>query len=169
MKASTLSDLQKELSTLPPKRVIEIATRLAKHKKENKELLTYLLFEAGNEEGYISGIKEETDQQFSEINKSNLYLSKKTLRKILRSINKYIKFSGDKTTEVELRLYYCKKLRESGIKFQNSQVLLNLYNNQVIKIESALSKLHEDVQFDYRKEVEEAQKGSERKKLFGVI
>ena len=84
MKTSSLSELQKELQTLPPKRVIEVCIRLAKHKKENKELLDYLLFEENNEEGFIQNVKVETAAQFLEMNKSNLYLAKKTLRKIDR-------------------------------------------------------------------------------------
>ena len=89
------------------------------------------------------------------MNKSNLYLAKKSLRKILRTINKFIRYSGNKQTEAELRIYYCVKLKSSGIEIDNSQVLKNLYGNQIKKIESTLSKLHEDLQFDYRKELED--------------
>lgn len=155
MKAASLNELQKELNGLPPKRVIEVCIRLAKHKKENKELLSYLLYEEEDEESFIKGVKEETITQFYEMNSSNLYLAKKSLRKILRTINKYIRYSGQKQTEVELRVHYCKTLKESGIDFQKSQVLLNLYSGQIKKINSVLSKLHEDLQFDYLREVEE--------------
>ncbi len=155
MKPSTLSELQKELMLQSPKRITEITIRLAKHKKEIKELLTYLLFDAEDELAYIRKVKEEIDLQFSEINKSNLYLAKKSLRKILRIVNKQVRFSAQPATEIELRIYYFKKLRDSGIPFQNSQVLMNLYTNQVKKIESTLEKLHEDLQFDYAKELEE--------------
>jgi hypothetical protein len=155
MRPATLNELQKELSALPPKRVLEICARLIKYKKENKELLTYLLFEADDEEAYKKGVKEEIDTQFGEMNKSNLYLAKKTIRKVLRTINKYIRYSGSKQTEAELRIYYCLKLKESNIRIDKSQVLKNLYDNQRNKIESALSKLHEDLQLDYKRELEE--------------
>jgi hypothetical protein len=157
MKASSLSELQKELTTLPPKRIIEIAVRLARYKKENKELLTYLLFESENEEHYVSGIKREVDDQFAAMNTANLYLAKKSLRKILRLINKYIKYSGSKLTELEIRLYYCSAFRKSGIRFQKSPVLLNIYSGQLKKIHAALAKLHEDVQFDFAKDVAAAE------------
>ena len=155
MRTSSLNELQKELTTLSSKQILEICSRLIKHKKENKELLTYLLFEAHDEERYKKSIKEEVDEQFSSMNKSNLYLAKKSLRKILRTINKFIRYSGNKQTEAELRIYYCVKLKSSGIEIDNSQVLKNLYGNQIKKIESTLSKLHEDLQFDYRKELED--------------
>jgi hypothetical protein len=45
-------------------------------------------------------------------------------------------------------------MKESGIKFRNSQVLLNLYNNQLGKINSALEKMHEDLQYDFRPQME---------------
>jgi hypothetical protein len=155
MKASTLNELQKEFATLPPKKMVELCIRLAKYKKENNELLTYLLFEADDEEAFISGIKKETDLQFEEMNKSNIYLAKKTIRKILRMINKFIRYSQQKQTEVELRIYYCQKLKQSGVRIDKSPVLVNLYNNQLKKIDAALEKMHEDLQFDYRSDVEE--------------
>jgi hypothetical protein len=155
MKAASLNELQKELSTLPPKRLLEICSRLIKYKKENKELLTYLLFEADDEETYKKSIKEAVEEQFRDMNKSNLYLSKKSLRKILRMINKFIRYSGSKQTEIELRMHYCTTLKKSGIPIKNSQVLLNLYNNQIKKINDALVKLHEDLQTDYSRELSE--------------
>jgi len=155
METHSLNELQKELSTLQPKKVLEICIRITKHKKENKELLSYLLFEAHDEEKYISNIKEDVDVQFSEMNRSNLYLAKKSLRKILRMINKYSKYSGNKQTEVELRIYYCNKMKASGIPFQTNKVLNNLFENQIKKINSCLEKLHEDLQFDFRRELKE--------------
>ena len=155
MKTASLNELQKELNMLPPKQVMDICSRLIKYKKENKELLTYLLFEADDEESYKKNIKEKVDQDFQDMNISNLYLAKKSLRKILRMLNKYIRYSGNKQTEVELRIFYCIKLKNSKIAIEESQVLKNLFDNQRKKIESTLSKFHEDLQFDYKRELEE--------------
>ena len=154
MKAASLSELKKELVTLSPSKVLELCMRLAKYKKDNKELLTYLLFEAGDEQAYIQNIKEEMHQQFQEINKSNVYLAKKSLRKILRSTNKFIKYSGSRQTEAELLIYFCNKIKKSGIQIRSSTVLTNLYDQQVKKIHKAISTLHEDLQYDYRRELE---------------
>ncbi len=155
MKTASLNELQKELNTLPPKQVLDICSRLIKYKKENKELLTYLLFEADDEESYKKNIKEKVDQDFQDMNISNLYLAKKSLRKIVRMLNKYRRYSGNKQTEVELRIFYCIKLKNSNIAIEESQVLKNLFDNQRKKIESTLSKFHEDLQFDYKRELEE--------------
>src|ERR1019366_7792595 len=152
MKSASIHVLQKELHELEPKQVLELCMRLAKYKKENKELLSYLIFEAHNEKAYINGIKEEMDILFSEINKSTNYLAKKSLRKILRLTNKFIKYSGSKQTEIELKIYFCTKLKTSRIPINTSVVLSNLYNREIEKIKNAIAKLHEDLQYDYKQE-----------------
>ncbi len=64
MKASSLNEIKNELSELKPSEVMELTLRLARYKKESKELLTYLLFEAHDEEAFIRNIKNDMDQQF---------------------------------------------------------------------------------------------------------
>jgi predicted CopG family antitoxin len=154
MKTASVAELKKKLSDMPPKVLKELCLRLVKYKKENKELLTYLLFSADDEEGYIQEIKAEMDEAFEEINSANLYWAKKSIRKILRLATKYIKYSGNKQTEVEVLLYFCRKMLDSGIKFKSSTTLLNLYERQIIKINKALSTLHEDLQYDYTDELQ---------------
>ncbi len=153
MKASTISTLKKELNTLPPGDVVDICLRLTKFKKENKELLSYLLFDANNEPEYIRSVKEEIDLQFAEINFSHLYYAKKSIRKILKITSKYIKYSNHKQTEVELLMHFCAKLKKSGIRIGASNSISNLYNNQLRKINVAISSLHEDLQHDYLEEI----------------
>lgn len=154
MKAASIHQLQKELNELEPKQVLELCVRLAKYKKENKELLSYLIFEAHDEKTYINGIKEEIDIMFSEMNRSTTYLIKKSLRKILRLTNKYIKYSGSKQTEVELKIYFCSKIKASRIRIDDSVMLSNLYNREIEKIKTTIAKLHEDLQYDYQQELE---------------
>lgn len=149
METTSLSEIKKELNTLTPKQLLDICTRLAKHKKENKELLHYLLFESANQQIFIDNVKAEIDEQFKNLNQSSFYLAKKTVRKILKTTNKYIKFSGIKETEIELRIYFCIQLRKSGLRLSSSRVMLNLYQNQVKRIKAVLATLHEDLQYDY--------------------
>lgn len=154
MKTATLSELKNELTSLKPVELLALCMRLAKYKKENKELLTYLLFEANDETGYIEGIKKEIDLGFDGINRNNLYFVKKSLRKTLRITNKYIKYSGSKQTEVELLLYFCTKLKKSKLPIHTSIILNNLYQRQIQRIKKALSTLHEDMQYDYQEDLE---------------
>ncbi len=127
--------------------------RLAKYKKENKELLNYLLFEAHNEHAYVENIKEEIHELFKTVPPSNVYFMKKSLRKILRVVNKQIKYSGIKQTELELRIFFCTKVKEAKIPLTVGTVLFNMYQQQLKKIEAALAKLPEDIQADYEREL----------------
>jgi hypothetical protein len=153
MKTPSAQEIKSAIKELSNADSLELILRLARFKKENKELLTYLLFNAGDEAGFIEEIKSELDKEFADVNRTNLYQAKKTIRKILRLINKYCRYTPVKTSELELRIYFCKKLRFINIGFERSQVLLNLYSGQVKKIRTTLDSLHEDLQFDYQDEV----------------
>ena len=154
METASLSEIKKELKTQSPQQLQELTIRLAKYKKENKELISYLLFEAFNQSAFIQSVKEEIDEQFTNLNRSSFYLAKKTIRKVLRTTKKHIRFSGKKETEVELLMYFCRKLKSSKLNYKSSRVVFNLYINQVKRIRKVISMLHEDLQYDYREELE---------------
>jgi len=154
MKATSLKEIKAELDTLHPVQIQELCIRMAKFKKENKELLTYLLFDAQDERAYIGEVKAQIDELFKEVRKGQSYLAKKTIRKILAGTNKYIRYSGIKTTEIELRIHFCKKLRKAGIPLYVNTTLGNLYLRQLDKIKKILSTLHEDLQLDYAGDLE---------------
>lgn len=154
MKASTINELKHELVNTPAATLVELCLRLAKFKKENKELLTYLLFEAHDTSAYIKSVKEAMALQFTDINKSNVYYVKKTLRKILRTAKKYIRYSGLAIVEVEVLIYFCKWMKDLDVAINKSPVLLNIYQNQIKNINKALTGLHEDLQYDYQKAVD---------------
>ena len=155
MKAATVKEIKEELLGRPPKELIALCLRLSKFKKENKELLTYLLYEAGDEAAYIKTIKIEIDEQFEQINRKSFYFIKKSIRKILRNIKKYIRYSQKKETEAELLLYFCVKLKRFSPSIERNRVLKNMYFRQLELIKKAVSKLHEDLQYDYEMELQE--------------
>ena len=151
---ASLSEIKKEINTLDPENLAVLCMRLAKYKKENKELLNYLLFEAHNEQAYIVSVKEMVDELFLDVPAPNLYLTKKVLRKILRFVNKPIKYSGIPQTEIELRLHFCSRVKEANVPLTEGTVIGNLYQQQVKKINVVLAKLPEDLQADYQREIE---------------
>ena len=153
MKPASISQLKQEMKNRSSNELLEICLRLARFKKENKELLTYLLFEVQDEQTYVESIKKEIDRQFQEINKSNIYFAKKSIRKIVRTTNKFIRYSSRKQTEVELLMHFCKRLKDSGIPMNKSIALSNIYIRQIQKIKKAISTLHEDLQYDYSEEL----------------
>ena len=149
MKAASLNEIRKQLATLDSSDLEQICAALARYKKENKELLTYLLFEAQDEQAYLSGIREELDELFTNVPKTNVYFVKKNIRKILRILNKQVRYSAVVSTELEARIYFCLKMKETVTALHHGTVLFNLYQQQLKKIRGLLSKLPEDLQFDY--------------------
>ncbi|WP_034893481.1 hypothetical protein [Gillisia sp. Hel_I_29] len=154
MKAATVSQIKKELKFKSTDELMELCLRLSKFKKENKELLTYMLFESADEEAFIASVKAEIDADLKNINTKNFYYIKKSLRKILKNVKKYIRYSPKKETEIELLIYFCEQLKDFKPSIKRNATMMNLYNRQVASIKKTLSGLHEDLQFDYEKEIE---------------
>jgi hypothetical protein len=155
MRAVTVREINQELTYRTPKELRDLCLRLARFKKENKELLTYLLFESSDEQLYIESVKREIDDQFEQINRKSYYLIKKSVRKILSTTRKYIRYSLKKQTEVELLIYFCTKLKALSPSIKKSPGLLSLYNRQIEGIIAKVSLLHEDLRHDYGLELNE--------------
>jgi hypothetical protein len=155
MKAASTNEIKQELLTLPPKKVLELCLRLARFKKENKELLSYLLFESDDVQSYLESIKKEIEEQFVELPKGNSYLAKKGLRKILKGISKYSKHTATKEAEVEMLLHFCLQLKNSGIRYRSYKALSGLYDQQLKKLNGLVELVHEDLRFDYKKQLEQ--------------
>ncbi len=155
MKTASVKDIQAELEQLAQPRLMALCLRLVKFKKENKELLTYLLFESFDEDAYVANVNFFMEEQFADINTSNLYFVKKSLRKILRTTEKFIRYTGSANAEVQLLIHFCSTLKASGIPVNDSQQLINIYQNQLKKIEKSIAGLHEDLQYDFRKDLDQ--------------
>ncbi|WP_027137481.1 hypothetical protein [Gaetbulibacter saemankumensis] len=155
MKAASLRDIKTELNTLSTQELQELCLRLSRFKQENKELLTYLLFESHNEDAYIDTIKSYIDNELKSINKDSYFYIRKSIRKILRNIKKYIRYSLKKETEVELLLYFCYKLKDFKPSIKKSQQLDNMFQRQLSLSKKIVSKLHEDLQFEFTETIEE--------------
>lgn len=149
MRSATIQEIKTELKNLPAAQLTELCLRLAKFKKDNKELLTYLLFESSDISSFITTVKNEMDEAFAELPKPNLYLTKKTLRKILRITLKQIRYMSSPQAEVELLTYFCRKTLDTNIPLHESPVLNNLYRQQLKKIRAAIATFHEDLQYDF--------------------
>lgn len=155
MKAASLKEIKTELESLPQAELLRLALRLTKFKKENKELLTYLLFEASDEQSYVRSVNEMLDELFLEVNTKSIYIAKKNLRKIVRMAARYIKYSDSETTEPDILIHVCQKIKELPIAIKKYTALLNLYQSLVKKIAKAVEGMHEDIQYDYLKIIKE--------------
>lgn len=154
MRVASMVEIKQELKDLPAAEVLELCLRLARSKKENKELLTFLLFEAHDPVSYIQQLKTLIDEELAASNKTNLYILKKNLRKLLRTVNKHLRFASSKAAEAEVLLYFCFSLQEQHIPFRKSNALANLYYGQLKKITAAVDTLHEDLQHDFNRQLE---------------
>ena len=154
MEPASVNEIKQKLKDTDKKDLIEICQRLARYKKENKELLTYLLFEEDDLPNYIKNVKEEIDEGFLQINISNVYFAKKTIRKALRITNKHIRYTGSKTAETEILLHYLTNFKGLNLNWQKSAALVNLYKSQLKKIDAAIATMHEDLRYDYARELE---------------
>jgi hypothetical protein len=155
MKAASSKEIKSALIEQSSTQLIDLCLRLARFKKENKELLTYLLFEEQDEDSYIHSAKKIIDEGFETLNIQSVYIAKKNLRKIIRITNKFIKYSGIDTTEIILLIYVCRSIQESGLKLNNSVALKNIYLSLIKKIKTRISGMHEDLQYDFNKEIKE--------------
>jgi len=153
MKTATVKQIKEELKLKSQDELVSLCLHLSKFKKENKELLTYLLYESTNEEQFIREVKEEVEMQFTEINTASFYYVKKSIRKILRNIKKYIRYSKKKETEVELLLFYCKTLKKVFPEHRNNTTFNNIKERQIVLIRKAMKGFHEDLQYDYEVEL----------------
>lgn len=157
MKTATASEIKKALTHQSNEELLQLCLRLSRFKKENKELLTYLLFEADDETGYIESVKTVIDEHFDNINTKSYFYIRKSIRKIYSLTKKHIRYSLRKETEVILLLYFCKKLATFTPSIKSNTALKNLFNRTRLTIEKAIAKLHEDLQYDYTLELEKIQ------------
>jgi hypothetical protein len=152
-----LNELKRELEELPNPQVIQLCVRLAKLKVENKELLHYLLFYADDSIAYAELLKPEIldafDQPFV-----NAYTLGKRLRKSMRIIAKYIRFSGNRAGESELLLALVEAyLSNYRYEYRNA-ALARIVVRCLKKTRDNIAKLHEDIQADYSGLYDEALK-----------
>lgn len=154
MKTATVKELKDELKTYTAPELMALCLRLSRFKKENKELLTYLLYEAHNEDFFVENVKSEIDAQFEMVNTNSFYFAKKGVRKILSAVKKYIRYSGQKETEIALLLHFLFKLKTLKPTYKQNVVLTNTFKTQLSIVRKKLLLLDEDLQYDYGLEIE---------------
>ena len=153
MNVASVKEIKSGLEQLSQKELVEACLRLVKFKKENKELVSYLLFEEADEAGYVNNVKAALDPVFEDVNRTNVYFAKKTLRKIIRLANRYIRYSKVATTEPEVLLYVVEKMLELNLNLKKSAALENIYLSAIKKIRKSVDALHEDLQYDYLRQL----------------
>ncbi len=150
MQTESISSLKKALLQMNSDQLVDACLRLARFKKDNKGLLTYLLFLSRDEAGYIDSLCGHIDEQFALTPKAH----RKTVRKIIRWMDKCLRFSGIKETEVQVRLHFCQALVSSKTPYQTSRVINNMLTGQIKKTRKAMEKFHKDVRLEYEQQID---------------
>lgn len=150
MKADSISELKKSLTRLDHDDLLAVCLRLAKYKVDNKELLTYLLKKSADEQAYVAEVCDELSRQLPDART----LHKKTMRKMVRLMDKWIRYSGNKETEIEVRIHFCQLFIDRRIEFGRCRLKANMYATQLKKINKAIESVHPDLQFDFGQQME---------------
>jgi len=154
MDTASIKQLKDTLSTLGREELTGLLLRMVKFKKENKELLTFLLFEADDLDAYVYEISQEIKDEFENYRLKTAYYKRKGCRRILRILKKYIKYAADKEVEVRLLLAYVSMVAESKT-FITDRVIQKIAFRQLLLAEKSIVKLHEDLQYEYKIELED--------------
>lgn len=144
------SDLKKELQHLSSAEIAALCLRMVRFKKENKELLTYLLFKADDPEAFVLEYKAEMDEQFKQL-PGKSYHTVKALRKIALQMNNQIRYSGSDMVKAELTLHFCSNYIHYVNYHSQYKPLRSVLYRFAEKAKLAIQKLHEDLQHDYGK------------------
>jgi len=73
----------------------------------------------------------------------------------LRLINKYSRYTSEATTETAWRIHFCQLLTNTPLKISKDKSLNKMYEGQLQKIRKLMSTMHEDLQYDFKKALEE--------------
>ena len=149
MNIPSLVAIKKELSYLDEKELISLILNLSKFTRDNKAFLYFKLNERDQPSLFVDTVKEELDKLFQTANTTSFYLTKKSAQTIRRKLNKALKFSANKTDQIELILFFCEKLKTYGYLKFNHPVISNLFQMQIQKAEKLILKLEDDLRYDY--------------------
>lgn len=155
MKIASLAEIKKELKHLSEKELIEVISDLTKFSTDNKWFLYFKLYGRENPQLFSEMMQEELVKEFQNANKGNAHQAKKSAQGIRRKLNKFLKFTKDKATQIELIVFFCQMLFEYGFLSHRHPVIENLFLMQVGKIERLMGQMHEDLQYDFQNKVKE--------------
>ena len=147
MKAK-LPELKRELEGLPQPELVRLCLRLAKYKLETKELLDYLLWSSEDPIQYANEFKTDVLLPFDSVFTGS-YLFTKSLRKSLRLIAKYTRFTGSKQGECELLLAFVEAFFHHYQRGFHTAANAKIIFRCLKKAAANINKLHEDIQADY--------------------
>lgn len=148
MKTNGIAEIKKTIKNISQAELAEICLKLARFKKDNKEYIHFLLYEASDPLAYADDVKESLHDSLINLNR-HPSLKVKELRKHLRVLSRHIRYTSSLEVEITLLTWFTEMLVvHAGVR-QSNKALYTLFIRQLEKIRKAFPKLHEDLQFDY--------------------
>ena len=155
MKIASLAEIKKEIAYLNERELTDLILDLAKFTTDNKAYLFFKLFGRENHHLFIEMVQEELEMEFAKANTKHYHYAKKSAQAIRRKLNKNLKLTKDKSSQIELIIFFCKNLKLYGYLNFRHPVIDNLYKVQIGKTEKLISTLHEDLQYDFKSTLED--------------
>lgn len=144
----SLVNLKKSLKQLPPEELMELVLRLTKYKKENKELLTFLVSYESDAQALCVDFKEELSEAFADMNAHGYYAAK-TMRKQLKLVTQFRRFTKSNEYTIDLQAHYLRTVIQYLSPTQRNRSVQSILYRVLLRIEKDISKLHEDLRYDY--------------------
>lgn len=155
MNAASAQSIKAALQQCDKKELIAFCLRLSRFKKENKELLSFLLFDEKDPAEFLLQAKAEIDELFLQVNTAHVFYAKKTIRKIVRMLNKYGRItSDDKSLSLEMIIRFLTNFQGLNMKWQKEKLLVNIYTAQFKKAQQLMNAMHEDLRYEYERQLE---------------
>ena len=155
MNIASIREIKNEITALPQDELIEFCLTIIKSRKENKEFAQYLLFERQNEELYSEKITAFLGDQFATINNTRIFFIKKGFRRIVRLANRYLKYAQNDETRVKVYLFLVRNFDSYAHDKRCFYETRKIVESLKAKLDKWISALHEDLQFDYKRKLEE--------------
>ncbi|MFM7709422.1 MAG: hypothetical protein ACKO5C_00765 [Ferruginibacter sp.] len=146
-----VQELRKRTADLQTSELIQLLSRLMRFKRENKELVAYELFVRDQPEVWFSEIRESFNSELETMNTSHPYFMKKTMRKLIRRAKTYARYAGDPAIESELFCGLLEVFNEHHLHVHPSDIVRKIYYDTFTRLEKNISKLHEDLQYDFER------------------
>lgn len=156
MKSYSLNDIKKEITHLQQKDLIQLCVNVAKFKKENKDYISFILFESHNKRAYLEDVKNDIKSQIISFEGNYFkYDFKKKLRVLKSFLVRNNKYLNDKALSVEMYIFLCNELRQDGYPYMKHGEFDTFYGQQIKKISNFIATLHEDLRYDFGQQLEE--------------
>lgn len=150
-----ITEIKKAINFLDEKELKTLLLDIIGFATDNKRFAYFKLNEQQDEGFFLAETKELLLQEFGKCHHTNYWTAKKLLQKLRGTLNKLIKFTKHKDQQLELIIYFCQQTEEFGYLRYRHPVIQNLFAVQLRRAESLVSKLHEDLQYDYEQQLEE--------------